>query len=403
MQDISWLDNLMLRASYGSLGNQSVDNYYPYISSLVYQPQVGYIFANQRPPGILPPPLVSADLTWEAVTSSNFGLDINLFRKLNLSGSYYVRTTDKMLVPAEKLPATLGVSPPDKNTASLETKGWELEIGWNDRVSSDLNYSITFVLSDSRAWITKYDGNPNKLINTHYVGKEMGEIWGYITEGIIQSADQAEKMPPQNKLGNASRWGPGDMQYRDLNGDGEVNFGSNRVDDAGDRTIIGNNRARYTFGLRLGLNWKGFDIGVFIQGVGRQHYVPGDMIYWGMNVAATGTPTYYVYENAWTPEHTDAFFPVYKSNSVSYNMLPQTRFLENLAYARLKNLTIGYSLPASLLRSVHMGRCRFYISAENLTEITKMRNPDFDPEGTSDAGKIYPFQRTISFGVQLGL
>ncbi|MFD2036604.1 TonB-dependent receptor [Belliella marina] len=385
-----YINEFKIRGSYGSLGNQNVSNY-PYIATYGTTQEVQHLFGGARPLGINPPGLVDAMLTWETAETLDIGFDLTLMDKLDFTFSWYKRTTSDILTAGEKLPAVLGTGVPTRNSGSLETKGFELTAKWRDELKNGLSYDVAFNLSDYTTTVTKFDGNPNNILSALYPGMMMGEIWGYETLGIFQTQEQIDNAPTQNLL--SPLWFPGDVQYKDLNGDGEITPGANTLEDSGDRSIIGNSTPRFQFGLNMNASFKNFDLNIFFQGVGKRDFYIGDNMYWGG--MAGGTGTYEVYNNTWTPDRPDAFFPAYKNKGA--NRLTQTRFLHNAAYVRLKNLSVGYNLPRELCQSFKLERLRVYGAAHNLWEFTKVPTL-FDPEVMS---ANYPMIRSLALGLQV--
>ena len=396
----STLSNLKIRASYGSLGNQNIAANYPYISTFSTNTNMGYIINNSRPLSISTPGLVSDSYTWETATTKNLGIDIGLWNKLTLDFDIYQRITKDMVTAGDKLPAVLGTGVPRYNNAELKTNGWELNVKWIDRIANQLRYDIGFVLSDYQATITKFDNNPNKLYadGANYVGRKIGEIWGYETVGIIQTPEEADAAPSHRQMGN-SRLEPGDIQYKDLNNDGIIYFGDRTVDNPGDEKIIGNNTPRYMYGITANVQWKGFDCNIFFQGIGKRDFFPSGSYFWGArnNVMAVGT--YETYLDAWREDNRNAYFPSYKASS-GYNIQTQTRYLQSAAYIRLKNLTIGYSLPSYLVQKIRVNKVRIYGSGYNIWETSKLRG-NFDPEIIGTVGEYYPLQRSFMTGIQI--
>lgn len=385
------LNSLKFRGSYGSIGNQNVSNYI-YTPSYGTTAKVSQLFDGKRPVGVYPPGLVDPNITWETASTLDFGLDMTLFQKLDVSFDWYNRTTSDILVDGDKYPAVLGAASPTKNSGELKTVGWDLSIGYKDRTSYGLNYSVNFVLSDYQTEITKFDNNPNKLLSTLYVGQKMGEIWGYQSVGIFQNQDQIDNATSQ-KLINSGIWYPGDMQYANLNGDSVISGGAGTLADHGDRLIIGNSTPRYQFGINSNFSWHNFDLNIFLQGVGKRDAYISDNLFWGAILGATGTRE--VYENSWTPERPSALYPAYRN--ASKNVIVQTRYLQNAAYIRLKNLTIGYTLPQAIVHKIGLQRLRFYGAAYNLWQYSKV--PDiFDPELLS---ANYPMIKSLAVGLQV--
>ncbi len=393
----SVIDNLKFRASYGSLGNQLLgNNFYPYIASM----PSGFstiILGSDRIPYVNDPGLVSPTLTWEEVITQNLGLDMALFgSKLQTTFDLYTRDTKKMLLRRE-YPDILGTGAPQENGADLRTKGWEVSIKWKDNVSSDFKYYADFNLADWTAEITKYD-NPTGALSEYYVGQQLGEIWGYETVGIIQNEEQFNNIPDQSRLGN--NWAVGDIEFADLNDDGIISPGDNTLEEPGDRRIIGNESARYTFGLNTGVTYKDFSLNLFFQGVGKRDYAPGRQNWTWFYPWRTYYGDRQWVENSWTPENRDAYYPEMQTDSK--NFVTQTRFLQNAAYVRLKNITISYNIPVSLMDKIGLTSARVYVGAQNLWEFSKIREP-LDPEYVFDNSIDYPLFRSYTVGININL
>lgn len=403
---VDFVNSLKLRASYGSLGNQNVSNYL-YLSTLPVGSDYGYLLNGIRPNTLAAPGLVSRNLTWEMVSTVNGGVDASfLSNRLNASLDIYTRTTTGMFGPANALPAILGASVPQENNADLKTSGFELSIGWQDRTPGDFAYRVSFVLSDYLSKVTKYN-NPSKLLSTYYAGQTLGQIWGYQTVGVIQTEEQLNNIADQSYIyGN---WTLGDIQYRDRNNDGKIDIGKNTVDDHGDLVVIGNTTPRYGFGLSLGADWRNFDLNLFLQGVGKQDFNPptggnSAVFFWGFT-GGFGSNLYEDNLDYWTPENTNAYFSKpYTTSEVWKNQQAQTRYLQNAAYARLKSIQLGYTLPVGIAGKVGLANARLFFSGENLFTVTGLHK-SLDPEllsGSWGAGKMYPLSRTFSFGLNLG-
>ncbi|WP_232804734.1 SusC/RagA family TonB-linked outer membrane protein [Salegentibacter maritimus] len=388
------VNNLKLRASYGTLGNQDVAGFYPYISNLSTSAQSGYILTGEQPVAIHPAGLVSPSLTWETVKQSNFGLDYAMLNnRLNASMDYYIRRTEDMLTRGQTLPAILGTAVPNQNAADLETKGWELSLTWKDRVNDDFLYDLNFILSDNKTEITKFN-NPDGILSDYYVGREIGEIWGYKSNGLFQSDQEVENAPDQSKLWGGN-WSAGDVRYSDLNEDGEISPGESTLSNPGDKTIIGNTTPRYRFGFRGGLNWKSFNIAFLFQGVGKRDYMPGGNYFWGLtnewNVPQQHSLDY------WTSDNPDAYWPRPRFNHGG-NFQTSNRYLQDASYIRLKNLTVGYTIPEEFSEKVYVRNLRVYISGENLWEYSEILD-SYDPEVLNPS--TYPLQRSLALGLDL--
>ena len=397
----SWLDNLKLRASYGTLGNQLLgNNYYPYVASMGTG-QSPYMFSNSLIPFVSAAGLVSPSLTWESVTSQNLGVDITMLKsRLDMSFDVYTRDTKDMLMNVS-YPAILGTSAPRENAADLRTKGWELSLTWRDKIKTDWSYDVTLALADAQATITKFE-NPSGALpasNRYYVGQKLGEIWGYQTVGLFQTQDEVNNAPDQSRIGN--NWRPGDVQYADLNGDGIISPGKNTLDDPGDRTIIGNSTPRYSFGINTSIAYKNFRLTAFFQGIGQVDHWPSSGNWtWFFPYNAGHVERYYI-TDTWTPENPNAYFPAaHISTSDKKNLQTQSRYLQSAAYIRAKNITLSYTLPQSVISKIKMSRAQVFVSGMNLFEFTKIRKP-LDPESIQSGAIEYPMQRIGTIGLNV--
>ena len=394
-----WFDNFKLRASYGSLGNQALDESrygnFPYLATYGINTKYGALLNGTRPVAVSVPGLVSASFTWETVNQIDFGFDASFFGgRLNTSFDWYRRNTKDMLTAGQALPAVLGTSVPQENAADMKTVGWEVSLEWNDRLSNGFGYHIKGVLSDYQASITKFS-NPTKLLGTHYVGEKLNEIWGYVSNGLFQS-DEDAKAADQSYLSGGS-WGAGDVKYEDLNNDGKIDIGKNTLDDSGDRKIIGNSTPRYSYGITAGFDYKGFDFEMFWQGIGKRDYWLGGSQFWGFTdewcTPLTSSLDY------WTEDNRDAYFPRLHHYGVNGgNHQVSTRYLQNAAYLRLKNVVLGYTIPCSITEKVKISRLRVFVQGENLLTFTPLID-SYDPETLNNM--TYPINKKISVGLNL--
>lgn len=405
-----WLDNLKVRASYGTLGNQLLGtNYYPYIATMNSGITRNYplILEGSTPLlNIMWPNLISPSLTWERVVSKNIGLDIMLLQsRLDFSFDMYTRDTKDML-RSRDYPDILGATPPSENAADLRTQGWELSLTWRDRFESDFSYDITIGLSDWTSEITKYE-NHNGNIGDYYVGKQIGEIWGLTTVGIFQSQGDIDNAPDQSNIGN--NWKPGDIQYADLNGDREISKGIFTLDDPGDLSIIGNSNPRYQYGINLNVNYKNWGFNTFFQGVVQRDIWPSTNDWTWFYPFKTLYLESNVVDLSWSEDNRDAYFPAPSlayDNRESKNFEQQTRYLQPGGYVRLKNLMISYALPIHILQKLHVNRLEVYLTGMNLWEFSKIRRP-LDPESIPEitagtpGGIEYPMQRQFTAGIKV--
>ncbi|HLR30934.1 MAG TPA: TonB-dependent receptor [Fodinibius sp.] len=420
------INHLQLRASYGSMGNGNIDSYV--FRETFGISRSGRILEAIRPrqtrnPGVLPD-----GLTWETATTRNFGVNLGMFNdRLEFSGDVYVRETTDMFAIALTPPAVFGADAPEGNYADLETKGWELMLGWQDQfelAEKPMNYRISLSLADHQATITRYN-NPDKFLNDYYEGMTIGEIWGYETDGFFTSPEDVENHADQSRFRSTS-WGeyfPGDIKLRDLNGDGVISPGDNTADNPGDRRVIGNTTPRYTFGVNLDLDWSNFFVSAFVQGVGKRDWYPSNEAnFWGQyNRPYNHIPAWHQNEGIiWSEENPNSFFPRYVSRQASSGdgilRQQQTRYLMNAAYLRLKSLQVGYDLPFELVSRWGMRNARVFLSGENLWSWSPLyktadhldienqiaRSDELARPGeTVRQGYNYPIMRTLSFSISL--
>lgn len=394
------VNNLKFRASYGNLGNQNVANYLHYILIPV-STNLGYIMDGQRPVYASAPGLGSLGLTWETSSTINFGLDAGLFQnKLNLTLDLYNRKTKNMFGPGESLPNLLGTRVPQQNNATLETKGIELTMGWKQAIN-ELNLDLTLIYSDNKSTVLEYN-NPTRILNTYYEGMTLGEIWGFESDGLFQSAQEVTEGPDQSELyGN---WQEGDVRYKDRDGDGRVSYGDNTRDNPGDQMVIGNSNPRHMWGFRAFANYKGFDLGLFLQGVAKRDDILDDNVFFGFSpngIQHTSLRDYTL--DYWTPENGGAYYArPYITDENTKNQYPQTRWLQDASYIRLKNVQLGYTAPGALLDKIKIQKIRLFLSGENLLTFTKLPK-GVDPENSYGTEKDYPLSRVLSFGIDITL
>lgn len=388
---------LKIRASYGNLGNQDVSGVYPYISTYSAG-LVNYTFGGERPMTVYSPGLVSANLTWETVEQLNFGVDFGLFQnRLTGSFDYYQRNTEKMLSASERLPSVLAVGEPNSNAADMRTIGFDLSLGWNNKIGN-VRYGTMLTLSDYTAEIARFS-NPSGLISGYRVGYKMGEIWGFETGGLFQSDEEAKALD-QTDISNRPRIA-GDLWFVDQNGDGRITRGDNTLTNPGDQKIIGNSTPRYAYGWRSNISWKGLDLVFFFQGVAKRDvridpswqsfFLSQYMDEWVM-YPKIGT-------DYWTPENRDAYFPrpLFTGDRGDISAT-QTRFLQNGAYIRLKQLSLSYTIPSQFMKKTFLNNFRIYATGTNLFTITKMVK-SIDPE--LDAPQRYPISKSLTLGVKV--
>ena len=440
------VNNLKLRASFGSLGNQNVSDY-SYMRTISQKAFSAFTFGegstNAKYAAISSPN--SSELTWETTQQYNVGLDASLFNsRLDFTAEAYIRDTKNMLVQGNALPSVYGADAPKENSADLRTRGYEISVGWRDSfklAGKPFNYSVRASLSDYDSHITRYANNPDKRLNDYYVGQRIGDVWGFVVDGLFKTDEEAKDYQANvcdalTYIGTNRMQGgflAGDLRYVDLDndhsGEGGINkitLGKNTADEPGDRKILGNSLPSMQYGFTFAFDWMGFDVSAFFQGTGTHYWYPS-----GMNIAFWGSYSYAYYtafmprdfiKTVWSEENPNTYFPrarVY--SSTGGELAPaNSRYIQNVRYLRFKNLTVGYTVPQKLTQKIHVDKVRFYFSGENLAywspikKYTKYLDPESayrrvtstNSDGTyknSDAtdAVAYPWQKTIMFGVDI--
>lgn len=405
-----------LRVSYGELANQNTTSWYPTYQTLGVTTNGGKWLQNGALTSVASVPgLISTSLSWEKIKNTNIGFDFGaLNNRLTGSFDYFWRKTKNMVGPGVELPAILGATVPSTNNTDLTTFGWELSIGWRDKVG-EFGYGVKLNISDNQTRIDKYP-NPTNSLSKYMAGELTGDIYGYTTIGIAKTQEEMDahiaSLPKGGQTAIGSKWEAGDIMYADINGDGKIDNGSNTLDDMGDLKKIGNNTPRFRTGITLDAQWKGFDFSMFWQGVLKRDFDPGEnsMVFWGTTGSGQWWSTsfkdhmdYFRAEDTASPlgANVNAYYPRPLFNNKNHKT--QTAYLQNAAYMRLKNLQLGYTLPKSLINKIGLQNVRVYVSGENLLTITGLSDT-MDPETAGigkQGGTVYPLSRVYSFGLSV--
>ncbi len=422
-----WWSQGKVRFSVGSLGNQQV-GYYDFVRT-INKKTAAWMFEgeNSRASSVTVSNPNASDFTWETTNHYNLGLDLAFFgNRLAFTGEAYIRQTKGMLTTGELLPAVYGAGAPMRNAADLCSYGYELVLEWKDAFSlagKPFSYGIRASLNDYITKITKFR-NPTRLIGSYYEGMTVGEIWGYKTDGFFRTDEEAREYAKRVDLSEVAGglndgWRAGDLKYLDIGGnedgspDGVVNIGGNTVDSSGDKVIIGNKEPRWQYGINLSASWYGIDLSAFIQGIGRINRYPGggDRAFWNAygQVPVSFLPKNFM-DNVWSEDNQDAYFSRPRANMANegstYLSTVNDHFLLNIGYIRLRNLTLGYSLPEQVCKKAKMGNVRIYLSGENLWYWSPLKriNEYYDPErmyAGNTFGFGYPWQRTFILGLDI--
>lgn len=447
------LSSLKLRGSYGIIGDQTVPNGM-YVSNMGAIQQSSWLDeSGNRVNYVYAPSAVATDVTWQDIATLDFGVDARfLDNELGVTFDWYKRDTKNMIVPAEGVAGVYGVTAPSGNYGNLQTKGWELSIDYNHRFKNGLGINAMFTLSDAITKVTEYGSTTDISSSKWYNGKTYGEIWGFRADRLYQANDFEHDgagnlvswVIPDDSYGAKNKgktvyklkeghdhyqgsiqsgsfyFQPGDVMYKDLNGDGQIDRGANSLNDHGDLEVIGNTTPRYEYGLRLGADYKSFDVSIFFQGVGKR-----DM--WGSSSTTLsgfntgdGAIAKRFSTNYWTPERTDAFYPRawnMANSTDALNMCISDRYLLDMSYLRIKNITVGYTLPVNITKKAWIQKARIYGALENFFTFDHLDGTPVDPEivkgvgsaglASSDnyqagrAGISTPAFKSFSVGIQL--
>ncbi|WP_197492264.1 SusC/RagA family TonB-linked outer membrane protein [Arachidicoccus ginsenosidimutans] len=387
MRNVKFVQNLKLRGSWGELGNDAIGNY-PYQS--IYDLSHNYPFGGTLAPSSGLSTYPNSRITWETTKMTDIGLDFTtLSGKLNVTYDWYNKKTDNILL---KLPIleSVGLAAPYQNAGVVQNKGWELNVTYNNRIGSDFKYNITANLSDVKNKILDLKGadqittaneNPGEITTGKVTGQPIDAYFGYISQGIFQSESQVA-----NHAFQSSQTGAGDLIYKDIDGNDTVN--------ANDRVYLGSNIPRYTFGLNIGMGYKGFDLTAFFQGVGKVSVNTVVMRRAPINSDGNFKA---IHEDSWTPENTDATFPRIVNTLQNYSS--SSYWIQNGAYVRLKSLQLGYKLPSKLLSKAGVSNLRVFVSGQNLFTWSKLES-DIDPEAPNE-NRYYPQVKVYTFGINV--
>ncbi|HEX5555333.1 MAG TPA: SusC/RagA family TonB-linked outer membrane protein, partial [Chitinophagaceae bacterium] len=368
------VNEFKLRGSWGKSGNQAVD-LYSYFQTLAAS---NYNFGGAGVQGIIQSTLANEALTWETTAQSDIGVDAQLFKgKLGFTFDYYIKKTDGILLNLP-IPATVGLNAPPQNAGVVQNKGWELSVNYKSNIN-DFHYSIAANLSNVNNKILSLantgpyiGGNPNEVLTIRKEGLPIDAYIGYKTLGFFKTADDVKNYPvfdPATQVG--------DVKYADVNGDGAIN--------SEDYIVIGSSIPRYTFGVTLNLEFKNFDLNLFLQGVGKANGIPSGAF---REQGNWGGFTLALEKDYWTPDHTDAKFPRPESETIRNSQMSDF-WMINTAYLKLKNLQIGYTLPTGITKRFDINTLRVYVSGSNLLTFSQATKWGLDPEFPSGRLNYY--------------
>ncbi|MCE7070707.1 TonB-dependent receptor [Dyadobacter sp. CY327] len=388
--NLNWLNSMKFRGSWGQLGNQNIGNY-PYQAILSFTGNYSFDDSNLSS-GVAQTNLSNAAIKWETTTIADFGLDMTVFRGLNLSADWYRKTTTDIL-RSSQVTGVVGLGAPTINNGTMENTGVELGISYNHQVNSGvfsgLNYNLGVNLEHYKNKLVKFGQREIDGYRIREEGKEYNTYYMLQMDGIFQSADEIAAAPKQYNDATV----PGDIRFRDANGDGKIN------DD--DRVVMTGNYPGLNYSFNGSVNFKGFDLSVLFQGVNNVKFFVDN---WGTVPFVQGSPPTTDWRNRWTPENPSATMPrIYWGWGAPDRIRRSSSyFLQDASYLRLKNLTFGYTLPQTLVKKIGIDNLRVFFSGDNLLTATKY--PGLDPErGGSGSFVQYPQNKILSFGLNIRL
>ena len=400
-KNINFINNMKLRAGYGATGNQNIGNY-SFASSLN---TIKYNFNNQLVSAVVPVVMPNPSVQWESQKQGNIGIDASILeQRVDITLDAYLKETDQMLVPMS-VPVSTGYSDiyvPSVNAGKMENKGIELTVNsknltgkfsWNTTFNISYNVNKVVSINDTVPMSVGSIGL-NQNLALLQAGIPINEFYGFVTDGIFQNQQEVDNhaiQVPGNDPYN--RTSPGDIRFKDLNNDGVINDK--------DRTYIGNPNPTFTFAMNNTFSYMGFDLSIFLQGVAGNKILNANR-FWSEAMAIPQNQTVATL-NRWTAEGTSNTMPRAVYNDPNKNTRASDRYVEDGSYLRIKNITLGYSLPTALMKKAHLSTARCYITAQNLLTLTKYSG--FDPEigviGIDNS--VYPVTRTFCVGINLGI
>ncbi|MCE7060743.1 TonB-dependent receptor [Dyadobacter sp. CY343] len=370
--------DMKLRASWGKLGNQNI-GLYPF-AAFIGIGSSNYIFDGKNITGASLNEMANPAIRWESTTATNFGLDLTLWSKLNVTAEYYMRRTDDILLRLD-IPTMIGLTAPYQNAGVVSNKGWDVSLGYRDRIE-DFTYNVSVNFSDVKNKVVDMRGVQRSGLQVSNEGYPIGSFYGYVADGFFQTETEVKEHAKQ--FGNVA---PGDIKYRDLNDDGIINNL--------DQQVIGSNIPRYNYSANFDFGYKGIDLSVFLQGVGK---VDGYLSGHGIMPFFEGSTIQESQRDSWRPDNTDAEFPRLAFNETN-NIQNSSYWLRNAAYLRIKNIQLAYTIPQSLLKN-KVQKLRIYASGQNMFSFDKFW-PGFDVEAPVGNAGWYPQMKVYTVGLDV--
>jgi TonB-linked SusC/RagA family outer membrane protein len=399
MQSVRAISNLKLRASWGQLGNQQLNSDFPYVANISLG-RNNFVFGNTVTTGATQTDLSNNGIQWETTTISNFAVDAGfLNNRLSLTAEYYIRKTTDLLLTLP-VPINLGFRPAIQNAGDLQNTGVDLSLDWRDR-KGGFEYGARAIFSHVKNEVTNLAGVGPIISGSSItkVGSPIGLIFGYETEKIFQNQDEINNSPAQ-----FGKLVPGNLKYKnqltiDTNGDG-IPDQADGIINPNDRVPLGNPFPTISFGLDLTAAYRGFDVALNMQGVGKRDVLLGGDMVWALFNA--GKIQEWQVREFWSPTNTEATYPILAPTSVGSNDIQNnSTWVFNAAYLRVRNISLGYTVPVKVLEKTGVSGLRVYAAAQNLFTFDKLPE-GIDPLVPNGAtGNIYPITKLISLGIDV--
>ncbi len=373
----STINEAKFRVSWGKLGNQNIGNY-PFTSSI----ELGaFGMGGQIVNSAALNTMANATISWESSTMTNFGLDMIIMRDFTVSADYFTKRTSGILYDLD-IPLTIGLGKPFQNAGVVDNKGWELGIGYRKKLG-DFLLRINANISDVKNEVVDLKGVNRTGLTVSREGSSINSIYGYEALGYFQS--DAEVAAHATQIGAVKA---GDIKYKDQNKDGVINDK--------DFVIIGSTIPRFTYGANINTSYKGLDISLFLQGVGK---ADGYIYQEGIMPFYLGGTVQEIHKDYWTPENPNASFPRLAFNAPN-NTQNSSFWVKNASYLRLKNIQIGYTLPSTIIKKMGVSQLRIYANGQNLFTADRFWN-GYDVETPVGNGDAYPQLKVYNFGINV--
>lgn len=395
VKDLNIFDNLKLRASWGKLGNQNIgeasnSDYFPYLTVLTQDYSNSYNYNNTLAPGAAVTSLSDPRITWETTATTNIGLDLGfLNNRLSIEADYFERKTTDIIVRLPISGTLGGLSAPYENVGEMNNKGFELNLSWQDKISeSDFSYSIGGNLTYVNNKVVKFRKDAPDQLYLIREGYSYKTLYGYTFDGIYQT----DKEATQHMHSNGYLPKAGDIKYKDLNGDGKLNYE--------DKQELGNTIPKFTYGINASLNWKNFDLNMQFTGIaGVTGYMQND---WTRPLAVSGGQITERWRDAWSSSNPSNTTPIIKMND-TWNRQESSFWTCNMSWFKLKNIQLGYNVPKNLTNKLKLQKLYVYMNATDLFTLVSNSYEGFDPEQDTFSSKNdrYPIPRIFSFGLNV--